>query len=342
MIRRLCHANQAGLVSTLLSASHALLEEMWTTRNAFDFRVPQYAYQEYQLPELIFIAICFALRRMVLSRASSCECGLEAQRLEFPRFDQRSNGYYGENVVFFSDNLFGSRGPEAALLELERPKRYLLRLIKTSFLTMFVFSIDNHLLQVISAYFVPIVPYYTRTSNVAISQRYNMVVEADQWNSTETNFWMRTWANTACGDAVKPLPTKPPDSTTYAQTGIIRYNESNTADPTSTPWPVKFEIIDEPYDSLVPICPWCVGSANNGDLKGEQMNITGLGSKQENHYATAFFTLTKAYPDSSTQYSFQINYSDPTPLDMWRDGPWKDTAVVIPEDYTENDWVGHN
>jgi FtsP/CotA-like multicopper oxidase with cupredoxin domain len=40
-------------------------------------------------------------------------------------------------------------------------KRYLLRLINTSVDTFFVFSIDNHKIQVVGMDLVPIVPYWT-------------------------------------------------------------------------------------------------------------------------------------------------------------------------------------
>ena len=58
-------------------------------------------------------------------------------------------------------------------------KRYLLRLIVTSFEMTFVFSIDNHLLQVVSADFVPIHSYWNTSVIVGIGQRYHAIVEAD-------------------------------------------------------------------------------------------------------------------------------------------------------------------
>jgi FtsP/CotA-like multicopper oxidase with cupredoxin domain len=57
-------------------------------------------------------------------------------------------------------------------------KRYLMRLINTSFRTTFVFSIDNHLLTVVEADFVPIVPYTNTSILIGIGQRYNVIVEA--------------------------------------------------------------------------------------------------------------------------------------------------------------------
>ncbi|MCJ1359489.1 MAG: hypothetical protein MMC33_009491 [Icmadophila ericetorum] len=47
-------------------------------------------------------------------------------------------------------------------------KKYLLRVINTSFETTFVFSIDNHMLQIISTGFVPTQPYNTTSVLVGI------------------------------------------------------------------------------------------------------------------------------------------------------------------------------
>ena len=57
-------------------------------------------------------------------------------------------------------------------------KRYLLRIINTSFDTIFVFSINHHELTIVSADFVPILPD-KRPVLVGIGQRYNIIVEAN-------------------------------------------------------------------------------------------------------------------------------------------------------------------
>src|SRR4051812_39649381 len=59
-----------------------------------------------------------------------------------------------------------------------KPVRYLLRVINTSFSTTFVFSIDNHKLEVVGADFVPIHPYNTSGILVGIGQRYHVIVTA--------------------------------------------------------------------------------------------------------------------------------------------------------------------
>ena len=57
-------------------------------------------------------------------------------------------------------------------------KKYLLRIINTSFETTFIFSIDNHRLTVVGADFVPINNYSTTNIFVGIGQRYEVIVEA--------------------------------------------------------------------------------------------------------------------------------------------------------------------
>ena len=74
-------------------------------------------------------------------------------------------------------------------------KRYLLTLINTSFAKAFVFSIENHYLQIASADFVPIEPYRNTSVLVGVGQRYNVIVEADPQSSLppHKDFWIRTY-----------------------------------------------------------------------------------------------------------------------------------------------------
>jgi len=167
-----------------------------------------------------------------------------------------------------------------------RAKRYLLRLINTSFDTTFVFSVDNHWLQVIGADFVPIEPYWNTSVLVGIGQRYHIIVEADPdfsfnngtYNNSmpdpqSGNFWIRTWTADNCG--------RPPGngSIGYERTGIVRYNHDDTALPHSKQWPdslISKRCSDETYSSLVPKVPWYVGPAANrqNGHNGEQYNVT--------------------------------------------------------------------
>ncbi|KAF4983400.1 hypothetical protein FZEAL_1129 [Fusarium zealandicum] len=226
-----------------------------------------------------------------------------------------------------------------------RPARYLLRLINTSFDSTFVFSIDNHWLQIVTADFVPIEPYFNTSILVGIGQRYNVIVEANPLEGDNNpipddgNFWIRTWVAQRCGVA--------PGGEGYERTGILRYDHNSTATPKSNPWVnISKACSDETYTSLRPKIPWYVGPAANAkyDDFGEQFNVT-LNTTAKNtppfvHYPLAAFSLQRSSdaPDAFTP--LQINFSDPTlmHLDESRD-KWPAKWVVVPEDYTENEWV---
>lgn len=120
---------------------------------------------------------------------------------------------------------------------------YLLRLVNTAADTHFKFTIDNHTMQVIATDFVPIQPYTTDVVNIAIGQRYDVIVTA---NAAADNYWMRAIAQSACSDNGNPDNIK----------GIIRYAGlgNSTAEPTSTIATAAAvdECVDEPVESLVP------------------------------------------------------------------------------------------
>jgi hypothetical protein len=222
----------------------------------------------------------------------------------------------------------------------KRPKKYLIRLINTSFETTFVFSIDNHWLQVVSTDFVPIIPYNTTSVLVGIGQRYNIIVEAKPVaNGTRQpldghgNYWIRTYI----AHCVDPLGHRIKG---YELSGIIRYDNTSSADPTSKAWDdITLDCSDEDYVNLIPVVPWQIGPAANGH-GGQEFDITGLPDGEQPPYPVAFFSLQGQTPPSNTAYvPFRINYSDPTFLHLNNTGSWPTPWVVVPENYTSKDWV---
>ncbi|KAI1339404.1 multicopper oxidase-domain-containing protein [Xylariaceae sp. FL0016] len=222
-----------------------------------------------------------------------------------------------------------------------RAKRYLLRLINTSFDTTFIFSIDNHWLQIVSADFVPIEPYFNTSVLIGIGQRYNVIVEArpdgglNNTISDDGNFWIRTWTANGCGEF------QTDDFPGSERSGIVRYDESSTADPTSSPWPnVSRKCSDETYTSLRPIIPWQVGSPANGE-NGEEFNVNFDGSEfQTPIFPLAVFAMDRQGVQAGENHPFQINFTDPVLFEYGNfSGNWPDQWVIVPEDYTENDWV---
>ena len=135
----------------------------------------------------------------------------------------------------------------------QQGKKYLMRIINTSVDTTFVFTIDNHILEVMSSDFVPITPYKTQAITVGIGQRYHIVVEALKFppktNLALQNYWIRTIPATFCANF--PLGDDPDE-----RQGIVRYDSNSKEIPTSYRYNVNINCTDEPYEKLKPVVKW--------------------------------------------------------------------------------------
>lgn len=226
-----------------------------------------------------------------------------------------------------------------------RPKRYLLRIINTSFETQFVFSIDNHNLTVISADFVPIQPYSTHAILVGIGQRYNIIVEANPIglkHEGRKDFWIRT-------GIAKCFRHYDQNKDSYIEgynvTGILTYRDGPAGIPSSTPWTdVSLDCKDEPVENLVPIVPWVVGPAANSipaNDTGEERDVY-LNKKPTNPnvtYPMAAFSLER--PEHTKFNPLRVDYDNPIffQLNQPLSHDWPTPWVVMPENLNETDWV---
>ncbi|KAK4227794.1 putative laccase [Podospora fimiseda] len=244
----------------------------------------------------------------------------------------------------------------------DRPKRYLLRLINTSIGTTFVFSIDNHLLSIVSADFVPIYPYLNSSILIGIGQRYNVIVEANpRANNTrqpldqEDNYWIRTWVVPNCGTGIGSERSRSP---TYMQTGILRYNASSTAKPTSQPWDhIDLTCSDETYTSLRPVLPWIVEDPINTVSTATGIQHVAVVAKElgDPNFPTfpkaglAFVNHSGLAPQNDTSETpfklpftpLQIDFSDPILLSLDKQtNDWNPLWEIFPQGRTgEEDWV---
>ena len=262
-------------------------------------------------------------------------------------FDSVTTGFPGDfdcrtilmnglgDVTKFSDQpectLTNTPKPPYTIVFDQKLKKYLIRIINVSFDTTFVFSIDGHLLSVVSADFVHIQPYTTQNITVNIGQRYDVIVEAKPLIAApDDNYWIRTVIANCDGRTA-------PDTTDYSQTGILRYNASSTATPSSHAWnpsPETPPCIDESYANLKPVVKWTVEKPVN---LGESFDVLGKATDPKD-YPLAFFSLDG---DNSFQ-PLRINYSDPTFLHLNNTAGWKDSLRVQPENYTKTDWVNRH
>ena len=83
-----------------------------------------------------------------------------------------------------------------AVISLETDKRYRLRFINTGAFAPFQVSVDNHTLQVIEADGTPVSPLTVHRFEIAVAERYSVVLHANQ--SSGTNYWLRAQMNTFC------------------------------------------------------------------------------------------------------------------------------------------------
>ncbi|KAJ5652889.1 extracellular dihydrogeodin oxidase/laccase [Penicillium longicatenatum] len=118
--------------------------------------------------------------------------------------------------------------------------RYRIRVVNAAADQHFRFMIDDHELEVIANDFVPIVPFTTNQLSVGMGQRYDVIVTAK--NASSGNFWLRAIPQEACSET---------DATDLVK-GIIRYDNSSTADPTTTAWSYTDSCADEAASDLVP------------------------------------------------------------------------------------------
>jgi len=99
---------------------------------------------------------------------------------------------------------------------------------------------------------------------------------------------------------------------------------------------VSLDCSDETYSSLVPVLQWNVGPPAN-DLAGhvgQNLSVQGFNADP------SIFPLAAFSVGLGTDFiPFQIDYADPMFLRLNFTGKWIPSWVVIPEDFTENDWV---
>lgn len=122
------------------------------------------------------------------------------------------------NGLLNGKNVF-KKGGKRLELNFTPGKKHLLRLVNTGAEVIFRFGIDNHKMTVIAMDWVPIKPYETKTLLLAVGQRYDVIVEADQ---EPGDYWMR---------AVPMLTCFAINRRAHNIRGIVRYDASSKEEP---------------------------------------------------------------------------------------------------------------
>lgn len=220
-------------------------------------------------------------------------------------------------------------------------KRYLLRIINTSFSTTFTFSIDHHLLSIVSADFVPVLPRPVSHITVGIGQRYTVIVDASPADygdgeglPKDGNYWIRTTVARCY-----KLSVIPPNQ--YNLTGILRYDNTSRSEPTTKPWHDLTNTCDD-VTGLIPQLPWTIGDPKNGNGSkyGQEFDATVKDKPNIPNFPLAAWSLERE--NNSTFVPLQIDYNDPIFLRLGEKKPeeeWQPRWVVVSEDYQNDDWV---
>lgn len=183
---------------------------------------------------------------------------------------------------------------------------------------MFIFSIDGHLLQVISNDLVPIVPYETGSLFIGIGQRYEVIVNATpSYKAPGGDYWLRTRLADLCGLIEQDNET----------TGIIRYNASSTADPQTSANDNRTLCQDEPSFSLVPVVPWQVDAipVNNASLNQSTFQA-GLSIPLPTNSTHGFIRW------SLDEFPFWLDFGRPTILGL-ENTTFRAEQAVVPCEY---------
>lgn len=241
----------------------------------------------------------------------------------------------GNATAYNNSNINTTTIPERYTLNVDSPvggkvKRYLLRLINTSFESTFIFSIDSHKFWVVEADFVPIKPYRAESVLIGIGQRYHVILEASDPNQDQCEYWIRTWR-------AKCFVFPQNGSANYETTGVLRYRDPTTpVDIPNNPWPINFNCSDESPSDLQPVVSWPPITPPANDPQGhigENLTVQFRNSPD-------IFPLAKFSMGGDSFNPLQINFGDPTFLHLNYTGLWPPLWVVFPENYTDDSFVG--
>lgn len=187
---------------------------------------------------------------------------------------------------------------------------YRIRLVNPAVDTHWKFMIDNHTMLVVAADLVPIEPYNTTVINIAMGQRYDIIVTADQ-ASTADNFWMRAIPQSACSDNDNADDIR----------GIVYYGDS-PGTPTTSAYSYTDSCADE--TDLVPYISKTVGST--ASYSGDEPVVVGFNSDN----------LFKWYMNSTT---FVTEWDDPTLMKIMENTTDFNTSNAVFEVANANEWV---
>lgn len=204
-------------------------------------------------------------------------------------------------------------------------------LVNTGTSTHTTFWIDSHKFWVVATDFVPIEPYETDMINIAIGQRYDIIVNATAVknpNSRNVNFWIHA-RDCQNGGARSNL-------------GIIRYDSQSTSIPW-TPPPNKDNIcygcLDEPSLKLKPIVKRDITQHTTDYIENSfKVHLVGYPNERKKNSLMHKWVLANS--------SFYLDWSEPS-LSLvkiayekgWEDPQWPLGYEPVNLEYENGTWA---
>ncbi|KAJ4367277.1 laccase, multicopper oxidase, benzenediol:oxygen oxidorectuctase [Neocucurbitaria cava] len=177
-----------------------------------------------------------------------------------------------DNILVNGTHVNKNGGGSYAKMTVTKGKKYRIRIINTSVDLTFSVSLDGHPFTVLTSDFVPIKSFITTQLTLAIGQRYDVVINANQ---TVDNYWFRVSPGTACSrNAIVNAGV---------QIGaILHYDGASNANPTSTTSvTMRTTCTDESPSNLVPFVPNTVPSSVAGSAG--QLDLTNFQDPNQNN-----------------------------------------------------------
>ena len=155
-----------------------------------------------------------------------------------------------DSILLNGTNKNAAGGGQYGNVQLTLGKTHRLRLINTSVDNAIRVSLDGHPFTVITSDFVPIKPFTTDWVLLAIGQRYDVIITANQ---TSGNYWFRAEVATDCAS-----------SNNFYGRSIFTYSGTQVADPTTSGTTAPNVCHDES-----PLAPWWNTTVPSSDFSSQ-------------------------------------------------------------------------
>ncbi|KAF1347290.1 hypothetical protein EJ07DRAFT_169810 [Lizonia empirigonia] len=172
------------------------------------------------------------------------------------------------NNILVNGTHVSASGGRYAKMTVTKGKKYRIRIINTSVDSTFSVSLDGHPFTVMTSDFVPIKSFITTQLTIAIGQRYDVMINANQ---TVDNYWFRVAPGTGCG-------TNGFISSGIQMGAILSYSGASSGNPTSTGVTMRTACVDESTSNLVPFVPNTVPSSVVGSAGRLDLNFSQAGA----------------------------------------------------------------